>query len=107
MLVKGYCDTFDTFPVAQEVIDQALQKCYLESELMAKLVSEQPLLIRMFTKEQVMANRTLVNQVKYLIIDLCDLRAARIAHALGLDLNMEISDFAFDLDDEDDVIKKI
>ena len=54
-----------------------------------------------------MSNQTLVNTLKYLVIDMCDARAARVVSALALDLNVRIEDFQFDLDDEQDVTKRI
>ena len=38
---------------------------------------------------------------------MCDARAARVVSALALDLNVRIEDFQFDLDDEQDVTKRI
>lgn len=54
----------------------------------------------MFTKEQIMASKTLVNELRYLIVDLCDLRAVRVIEAIGINLNLKVDDFTFNLDDE-------
>lgn len=72
LLLKAYCNVFDAFPVSLERVDPELQKRYLESNLLMKLAGEQPLLMQLFTKEQVMTNKTLMNELRYLTVDMCD-----------------------------------